>query len=95
MSWFLICDYTSCSAALCRGIKSPYLSHEPLGECCSLVSAEAWGFISLLSLSSPLGQGSAQAIASSPDAVFYIHDVSGDTRPCAVLDSKHSTINSQ
>lgn len=54
-----------------------------------------WKGISLLRLSRPLEQGSAQAITSPPDAVFYICDVSGDPWPCTVLDGKHSTINSE
>lgn len=83
------------SAAVCGDIKSPYLPRKPLEDCCTLASAEAQGFISLLPLSHPPGQGSAQAITTPPDAVFYICDVSGDTWPCTVLDGKHSTINSQ
>lgn len=81
------------TTALCGGMKSPYLPCTPLRGCCTPASAETQGFISLLPLSRPLGQGSAQAITSPPDAVFYICDVSGDTWPCTVLDGKHSTIS--
>lgn len=83
------------SAVLCGGIKSPYCPRKPLRGCCTLASAETQGFISLLPLSHPLGQGSARAITSPPDAVFYICDVSGDTWPCTVLDGNHGPINSQ
>lgn len=83
------------SATLCGGLKSPSLPCEPLRGCCTHASAEAQGFISLLPVSCPWGQGSAQAITSPPDAVFYICDVSGDTWPCTVLDGKHGTINSE
>lgn len=60
---FLHCGYTSCSAACCGDIKSPRLWHKALMDHCGLASAEAWGFISLLSLlSSVVGFSSGRYI---------------------------------